>query len=112
MTDPTDLIEQGQQSTAALLEDLTTRMTQVLTQNQIQTPAATSDPTATQIGIKLDGKNYALWSQVVEMYISGKDKLGYINGDLPQPEPHDPMFRKWRTENSVVKGWLINSMDP
>ncbi|KAL6323471.1 hypothetical protein AAG906_039043 [Vitis piasezkii] len=39
------------------------------------------------MGIKLDGTNYALWSQVVEMYILGKDKLGYING------------------------WLINSMD-
>jgi hypothetical protein len=42
------------------------------------------------------------------MYISGKDKLGYINGDLSQPTETDPDFRKWRTENAVVKGWLIN----
>jgi hypothetical protein len=47
----------------------------------------------------------------MEMYISGKDKLGYINGDLPQPEPNDPHFKRWRTENSIVKGWLINSME-
>lgn len=46
------------------------------------------------------------------MYISGKDKLGYINGDIPQPGPADPTFRRWRTENAIVKGWLINSMDP
>ena len=46
------------------------------------------------------------------MFILGKDKLGYINGDLPQPEPNDPSFRRWRTENSVVKGWLIGSMNP
>ncbi|RVW39276.1 hypothetical protein CK203_085115 [Vitis vinifera] len=65
-----------------------------------------------QIGIKLDGTNYALWSQVVEMYISGKDKLGYINGDFLQPEPTDLTFRRWRTENAIVKEWLINSMDP
>ena len=45
------------------------------------------------------------------MYISGRDKLGYINGDLPKPQETDPNFRKWRTENAVVKGWLINSMD-
>ncbi|XP_073123023.1 uncharacterized protein [Henckelia pumila] len=63
------------------------------------------------ISIKLDGSNYGLWSQVVEMYISGKDKLGYINGDQPQPPENDPSFRKWRTENATVKGWLINSMD-
>ena len=45
------------------------------------------------------------------MFISRRDKLGYINGDLPQPAPIDPLFRRWRTENSVVKGWLINTMD-
>lgn len=45
------------------------------------------------------------------MYISGKDKLGYINGDLPQPLQTDPTFRRWRTDNAIVKGWLINSMD-
>ena len=46
------------------------------------------------------------------MYISGKDKLGYINGDIPQPHSMNPTFRKWRTDNAIVKGWLINSMDP
>ena len=46
------------------------------------------------------------------MYISGKDKLGYINGDIPQPHSTNPTFRKWRTDNAIVKGWLINSMDP
>jgi hypothetical protein len=45
------------------------------------------------------------------MYISCKDKLGYINGDLPQPLETDSAFCKWRTENSIMKGWLINSMD-
>ncbi|MCI04263.1 hypothetical protein A2U01_0025309, partial [Trifolium medium] len=94
------------------MEDLTSRMTQVLTQNQTQTHTTNNDSSAAaQIGIKLDGSNYPLWSQIVEMYISGKDKLGYINGDLPQPLSTDPGFRKWRTENAIVKGWLINSMD-
>ena len=45
------------------------------------------------------------------MFISGKGKLGYINGDYPQPLETDPSFRKWRNENAMVKGWLINSMD-
>ena len=46
------------------------------------------------------------------MYILGKDKMGYINRDLPQPPETDLSFRKWRTENAIVKGWLINSMEP
>ncbi|KAL6311416.1 hypothetical protein AAG906_035499 [Vitis piasezkii] len=51
-------------------------------------------------------------TEVVEMYIFGKDKLGYINGDSPQLPETNPSLRRWRTENAIVKGWLINSMDP
>ena len=105
-------VEPEQPNMVANLEDLMARMTHAINQNQTQTPTVMHDISATQIGIKLDGTNYALWSQIVEMFISGKDKLGYINGDLPQPEPNDPAFRRWRTENSVVKGWLIGSMNP
>ena len=112
MVNPNDVVQIGGSSTYSTLEDLIARMTEVLTKNQTQTHLPTYDTSATQIGIKLDGTNYALWSQVVEMYISGKDKLGYINGDFLQPEPTDPTFRRWRTENAIVKGWLINSMDP
>ncbi|KAL6316149.1 hypothetical protein AAG906_015979 [Vitis piasezkii] len=82
---------------SSILADLTTRMTQVEPQpnsNQI------TSHELLQIGIKLDGTNYA-WSQIVEMYISVKTT-----------SQTDPAFRKWRTENAVVKGWLINSMDP
>ncbi|RVW63058.1 hypothetical protein CK203_063241 [Vitis vinifera] len=45
------------------------------------------------------------------MFISERDKLGYINDDLPQPAPTNPLFRRWKTENVVVKDWLINIMD-
>ena len=91
--------------------DLTSKMTQMLNQTQNQTQSQSYEP-AVQIGVKLNDTNYALWSQVVEMYISGKDKLGYINGEFPQPQETDPGYRKWRTENAVVKGWLIISMGP
>lgn len=57
-----------------VLEDLTTRMTEVISQNQTQSHISTYDLPTAQIGIKLDGTNYALWSQVVEMYVSGQDK--------------------------------------
>ncbi|RVW42603.1 Retrovirus-related Pol polyprotein from transposon TNT 1-94 [Vitis vinifera] len=94
----------------SLFFGFTAKMTKALT--KVQPPTLTTEPSTALIGIKLDGTNYALWSQVVEMYISSKDKLGYINGDIPQPPSTDPTFRKWRTDNAIVKGWLINSMDP
>jgi hypothetical protein len=54
--------ELEQPNMAANLEDLMARMTQAINQNQTQTPTVMHDITATQIGIKLDGTNYALWS--------------------------------------------------
>ena len=97
-------------TSSSILAELTTKMTEVL--NRASAPSQIgSDHTVAPIGIKLDGSNYPLWSQVVEMYISGKDKLGYINGDLPQPPQTDPTSRRWQTDNAIVKGWIINSMD-
>ena len=77
-----------------------------------QTPTQITKHFAALIGIKLDGTNYALWSQVVEMYIFGKDNLGYINGDFLEPSSMSASFRKWHIDNAIVKGWLINSIDP
>jgi hypothetical protein len=97
--------------TAELFSKLfTTQMAKAL--SKAQASIVISKLAALPIGIKLDGYNYALWSQVVEMYIFGKGKLGYINGECTQPSPTNPSFRKWRTDNPIVKGWLINSMDP
>ncbi|PNX58860.1 hypothetical protein L195_g059398, partial [Trifolium pratense] len=97
-------------TSSSILAELTMKMTEVL--NRASAPSQiSSDHAVAPIGIKLDGNNYPLWSQVVEMYISGKDKLGYINGELPQPPQTDPTFRRWRTDNATVKGWIINSLD-
>ena len=62
--------------------------------------------------MKLDGTNYGLWSQVVEMYIKGRDKLRHITGTSNQPLPTDSSYRKWSIDDSIVKGWLINSLEP
>ncbi|KAF2323936.1 hypothetical protein GH714_004151 [Hevea brasiliensis] len=105
--DHTPLTENS--STGDSLADMTSRLSQMM--NQIPT-VVNQEPLATPIGVKLDGTDYALWSQIVEMYISGKEKLGHVNGDLPQPQPTDSTFKKWRTDVAIVKGWLINSMDP
>ena len=110
MAELTDLVTTEEKFFAAILDDLTIKMQQVLAQTQISINSS-SDNFGIQMDIKLDGHNYALWSQVMKMYIAGKDKLGYILGDNPQPEPTDPAFRKWKTENTVVKGWFINSME-
>ena len=110
-TDPHSGEHSGKSSISpSVLFEPMARMTEALSKAPTSIPA--TDSAIAPIGIKLDGMNYAIWSWIVEMYVAGKDKLGYINGDLPQPLTTDHSFRRWRTENATVKGWLIGSMDP
>ncbi|XP_024024721.1 uncharacterized protein LOC112092526 [Morus notabilis] len=76
-------------------------------------PAVSFSDHSLQITIqKLNGKNYLEWSQFVRLVIDGKGKLGHLNGEVKPPATNDPKYRQWRSENSLVTDWLINSMDP
>ena len=58
----------------------------------------TSFPT---ISIKLDGANYHIWSQIMEMHIAGRKVA---------PVENDSSYDEWKAEDALVKSWLINSM--
>jgi GAG-pre-integrase domain/gag-polypeptide of LTR copia-type len=103
--------------TTLLLEKLTNLVT--LQQNQLMAMQQTSTPTPHHsseatlhpniIPIKLDGKNYSLWSQAVKMYIKAREKLNHLT-DSP-PAITDLQFKRWDIEDTVVKGWICNSLD-
>jgi hypothetical protein len=61
---------------------------------------------------KLDGTNYSAWSQFVELYVTGKGKLGYLTGEKIKPAISDPSFSTWVEENAMLMSWLLNSMTP
>lgn len=61
-------------------------------------------------GHKLNGNNYLQWSQSVMMFLCGKGKDDYLSGVAAPPKADDPKFRSWKSENSMVMSWLINSM--
>ncbi|XP_078154779.1 uncharacterized protein LOC144550675 [Carex rostrata] len=108
--------------TTALLEKLTQLLT--LQQNQIislQQPQTITLPAATvteapihpnPISTKLDDTNHTLWSQAVRLYVKGRDKMKHITGNPSPPLPTDPLFQRWDMDDAVVKGWLINSLEP
>ncbi|RWR77469.1 retrovirus-related Pol polyprotein from transposon TNT 1-94 [Cinnamomum micranthum f. kanehirae] len=63
-------------------------------------------------GIKLDEHNYSLWHQVMEMKIAGREKHGYLTGDMTQPAATDQTYNKWRASDCQVKSWLFDAMKP
>ncbi|CAL9004611.1 unnamed protein product [Prunus brigantina] len=62
--------------------------------------------------VKLNGSNYSLWSKVLEMHIAGRGKKGFVTGSIKEPDEDSVDYDAWETGNAIVKGWLINSMDP
>jgi Leucine rich repeat/gag-polypeptide of LTR copia-type len=112
---------QSSSETTALIEKLTSLIT--LQQNQLMVMQQNSQPPIPPltnhlsettlhpnvVPIKLDGKNYSLWSQAVRMYIKAREKLSHIT-DSP-PVGTDPSFKRWDIEDTVVKGWICNSLD-
>ena len=61
---------------------------------------------------KLDGTNYFAWCQFVQLYVTGKGKLGYLTGEKIKPAISDPSFSTWVEENAMLMSWLLNSMTP
>ncbi|KAH0695590.1 hypothetical protein KY284_015644 [Solanum tuberosum] len=60
----------------------------------------------------LDETNFSLWSQLMEMRIGARNKVGYLTGEVKKPEQTDLGYAIWITENHKVKSWLIDSMSP
>jgi hypothetical protein len=64
------------------------------------------------VSVILNETNYTLWSQMMEMRIGARNKVGYLTGAVAKPALNDPNYDIWITENHRVKSWLIESMSP
>ena len=47
----------------------------------------------------------------MKLAIDGWGKLGFLTGEEKTPEEFDPLFHKWRFENSLITTWLLNYME-
>ncbi|KAI5332836.1 hypothetical protein L3X38_022965 [Prunus dulcis] len=70
------------------------------------------DSSAAPTIVKLNGTNYSVWSQLLELHVAGKRKYGYLTGASAAPALADSNYNKWYAENAIGKGWLIQSMEP
>ena len=63
-------------------------------------------------GVILDDTNFPLWSQLMEMRIGARNKLGFLTGTSVKPTANEKAIETWMTDNNRVKSWLIDSMTP
>ncbi|KAF6167535.1 hypothetical protein GIB67_031736 [Kingdonia uniflora] len=58
----------------------------------------------------LDGLNHVRWAQSVKLFVGGRGKIGFLLGTEKEPAKSDPKYAKWFSDDSMVRTWLINSM--
>ncbi|CAL8169546.1 unnamed protein product [Prunus armeniaca] len=62
----------------------------------------------------LNGENYATWSRSVQMALSAKNKLGFINGkfEAPSSTKQPDEYELWERCNNMILSWLAHSVAP
>ncbi|KAL5745445.1 hypothetical protein ACOSP7_026591 [Xanthoceras sorbifolium] len=58
----------------------------------------------------LEGDNYGQWSYAMQIALSAKNKIGFINGTIQAPPQTDRKFSVWQRCNHMVLSWNLNSV--
>ncbi|XP_022849877.1 uncharacterized protein LOC111371965 [Olea europaea var. sylvestris] len=58
----------------------------------------------------LDNTNYYAWARSMKRALRIKNKLGFIDGSLTQPDPTSFLIEHWLRCNDLVIAWLQNTM--
>ena len=61
-----------------------------------------------RLTVKLDGKNYFLWSSYFRNFLEGQGIWGYVDGTTKRPEGD---ASKWIINNAKIKTWIMESVD-
>ncbi|TYH10286.1 hypothetical protein ES288_A07G166500v1 [Gossypium darwinii] len=61
---------------------------------------------------RLNGNTFLEWSQSVKIFLLGRERLGYVTGEIKKSAVTDTDFAKWMRDNGQVMTWLLNSMTP
>ncbi|XP_031478747.1 uncharacterized protein LOC116249687 isoform X1 [Nymphaea colorata] len=58
-----------------------------------------------------NGENYGTWSRAMLMALSAKNKIGFIDGSIKEPEKDDPSYHLWVRSNNMILSWILNSVN-
>ncbi|KAK8650972.1 hypothetical protein V6N13_140592 [Hibiscus sabdariffa] len=61
---------------------------------------------------RLNGNNFLEWSQSVKIFLSGRERCGYVTGEIQQPASTTAGHASWLRDDNQVMTWLLNSMTP
>ncbi|PKI76434.1 hypothetical protein CRG98_003229, partial [Punica granatum] len=59
------------------------------------------NPGALLVTCKLTGSNYSTWSRAMMNSLSAKNKVGFVDGTITQPEVTSENYGAWRACNAM-----------
>ncbi|KAJ9551824.1 hypothetical protein OSB04_015869 [Centaurea solstitialis] len=65
-----------------------------------------------QINLKLNSRNYALWTRMIRVAIGGKSKALLSHVTSNPPEKNSETYEQWEQEDLIVFSWLIQNIEP
>ncbi|KAM2373706.1 hypothetical protein ACFXTH_042713 [Malus domestica] len=78
----------------------------------ISVQGESSNVNSIPFGYRLSDSNFKVWSKMMEVHASSLGKQGYLTGKIPAVDEDDPGYVKWSTEDAIVRGWLLKTMEP
>jgi len=67
-------------------------------------------PNSLTVSPKLNGSNFLAWKRSMQRALGTKNKLGFVNGNIPVPDSDDLLRPAWERCNHLVQSWIINSV--
>uniref|UniRef100_A0A2N9I9I5 CCHC-type domain-containing protein n=1 Tax=Fagus sylvatica TaxID=28930 RepID=A0A2N9I9I5_FAGSY len=60
----------------------------------------------------LTGDNFPKWQKAMTRALNAKNKLSFVDGSLPTPDPTSPEYNQWNQTKDMVLTWILNSISP
>ncbi|KAK3035097.1 hypothetical protein RJ639_032599 [Escallonia herrerae] len=61
--------------------------------------------------LKENGKNYFTWRRNMLNALVAKNKAGFVNGRIKEPDVNSRDFKPWVQCNAIVLSWFTNALD-
>lgn len=81
--------------------------------------ASNLDSIVRPIDVILDGSNYSMWAQKIEVFLKGRRLWRYVTGVVPKPMQKDnekeefaSRMEEWDSIHYKIQSWFINTSIP
>nr|GEW18890.1 ribonuclease H-like domain-containing protein [Tanacetum cinerariifolium] len=61
-------------------------------------------------GALIGSENYKMWSTAMKIALTGKNKMGFIDGTCVKPVTSPVLAQQWEICNDIVLGWILGSL--